>query len=334
MISMDCLPKELLNIISQYCRPGLLSLICKYCDIYNEVWYYQYLVERYDETEFVGTDFTYKELCFRSLLEGDIYTDLGIKIMMQGIKCKCGVSTLHKYYVLKFNGILYECLSAGDTINIIDHNVIDISGTCYIKKDALYLHNSSEYQTISFSTMFKVRELQFIHGLTRRYCQFYTEEAIYFNHYDMNRAGINKFIITDKICKAYTISHHISLYNTQYITYILTSKNTLLIYRDKNFTQRPKIIHKVTDLGQNYVCINNKYYYFNPHNIYFYFNDDQLILLNCAITSSISLWWGPDLLLINKKITSISHDGIFTALKQELQVKNITGDSNGIMVIK
>ena len=142
---MDSIPKEALCIISLNLKPRYLALVCKFYElIYDEFWYYQYLICRYDEAEIMGTEFTYKELYQRSLLQNDIYlyTHIGNKhmynkLIIRGIKA----CNKNKDYILNFNGKLYECTDTNSLL--IDTNVVDITSDAYIKKSELhFIHGS------------------------------------------------------------------------------------------------------------------------------------------------------------------------------------------------
>ena len=347
---MDSIPKEALFIISLNLIPRYLALVCKFYElIYDEFWYYQYLICRYDEAEIIGTDFTYRELCERSLLEGDIYRyGFGnnrhdyTKILIRGIK---SIFKNGKNYVLKFNGDLYECDNTNSSL--IESNIIDIISDAYIKKSVLYFLLDNEYQARHFDNLSQIYNLQNIYGTTNY--QFHTSEAIYFLDSEFK---IEKFIIDDGIYKVYSFINKIS---NMIMTLILSNMNTLLIYDNKNFTTKTQIIYNVTDLGQNYICINKKYYYFNslavrfsyyfisrnaafsnywsiPHNITF---NDCFIPLDLTIKSSVCTFSHYDLFLSEKKIVIIDTFGKIQNMKDgQDPIKRLMGDSNGTYVIK
>ena len=346
---MDYVPREVIYIISLYLKPRYLAQVCKFYELlYDEFWYYEYLIQRYEETDIMGTQFTYKELCKRSLLEDDIhkcnfssdYTCLTniicvtyTKLLIRGIKTILA-SNNHKCYILKFNGNLYKCTST--CILLIDKNVIDITDDAYVKKSELYFLKNKKYLTIHFDTISDIRNLQAINFVYPILYQFHTDEAIYFNYLDLDidTYKINKFIINDGIYKAYTTEQIIKSMNRRLITYILTKKNTLLIYIDKNFTTEPKIINNVTDLGQNYICINEKYYYFNPNNVTF--SDIDFILIDNKINSSIYKYPYYDILLIDKKIVFVNNKGaiIDTGTYKIDPMKRLISGKNGIFAVK
>lgn len=317
---------DIMCLFSHYLSPRYLALVCKlYDSMYDEFWYYQYLLTKYTEADIIGRDFTYKNMCKRSLLEGEIYIymqytqkNLDIKLPISGIKSMMATSS--ERFILKFNGDLYKCDDDSKLIVFVDFNVIDINYKCYIKKSELHFYNSDidRYESISFPI---ISDIQYLNVAESCNYLFYTKDTIYYKVED----EIHKFFITDGICKTYTMG---------LITYILTNKNTLLIYNN-TFDTQPKIINNVTDLGINYVCIDKKYYYFNPQNIEFYFDFDDLIELDNLITCSVHRCISPDVLLIDNKIVWIDHDGkIIDNYKLECQVKRVMGGKYGVSVIK
>ena len=344
---MNYILKETLIIISLNLKPRYLALVCKnYELIYDEFWYCQYLIQRYDEAEITGTEFSYRELCRRSLLESDIYihkyhsyihkyhsVNLDDKLPIRGIKA---ASIGFEHYILKFNGELYKCF--GNVTEFIDNNVVDINKECYIKKSELYIYKdeNGKYKSISFSTTSAIQELQYIYTIYNdfysiNYYQFYTSDTIYWNYYTEDIAKIRNFTVTDGISKAYTVVRDDNI--SKAITYILTNKNTLVIYFNNKFTIKPRIISNISDLGKNYICIDNKYYYFNPYDIKFNFNFRKLVLLNCVIQSSICGVY--DVLIIDNKIVWINHCGkIIESFKIDCSVKRIMSGRFGNYIVK
>ena len=93
-------------------------------------------------------------------------------------------------------------------------------------------------------------------------CQFNTSDAIYFNYNDIEGTfEIQKFNIKCKIIKTFTLVTKIASGIYKYITYILTTNRTLLIYFNKNFMSDPVVINNVDDMTICYLLIDNKYYY-------------------------------------------------------------------------
>ena len=175
-----------------------------------------------------------------------------------------------------------------------------------------------------------ISQIQNLQIIYKSEYQFYTNTDIYFNYLEANTHKIEKFIITDRIRKAYTTRHAIFPYKL--FTYILTTINTLLIYIDKNFTTVAKIINNVTDLGQNYVCINKKYYVFDSRKGTF--NDDDFILTNNIINSSLYEYPFYDIMLINNEIAYSTKNGKFITFAHQYPIKRIMGDRNAVFVVK
>ena len=328
---MDILPIEIIRLISLELSPRYLSLVCKLYDtMYDDEWYYQYLIQRYDKDEIMGTDFSYGELCERSLSQGTIYASkfftnndkFDTKMLIQGIKCIGGINKKEDY-VLTFNGKLYKCTD--DTAEFIDDNVVDIDNNCYIKKSKLVFNN--KLPSIDFSTSDQIKELQYICEYNE--CQFYTKEDLFY--FDSNT--LNKIIIADGIRKAYTIMRFGKGIEIRFMTYILTNKNTLLIYFNKNFSTQSKIINNVTDLGKNYLCRDNKYYYFYPYHINFKFNDKDFILFHYTINSSVSRHYISDAMILDKKFAWVTDNGIILNVF-DYEIKKLMGNDNSIYIIK
>ena len=331
---MELIPIEIIRLISLELSPRYLSLVCKLYDtMYDDAWYYEYLIARYDKDEIIGTEFTFRELCERSLLEGTIYINKSFstednfdtKIAIRGIKC---VSDIRSDYILTFNGKLYNCINNVTCADFIDSNVVDIDTNCYIKKYELFILKNSSYQSIPFSTTSQVKELQYPYYGS---CNFYTDDTLFYcNAYTEQ---LSKFIIADGIRKAYTIMRFGTGTEYNLITYILTNKNTLLVYFCQNFSAEPKIINNVTVLGKNYICMNNRYYYFYPHNIYFKFDNRDLILFYHTINSSVSRHYDRNPLIIDKKFVCVDRKGIIMN-SLNYNVKRLMGNDYGICIIK
>lgn len=303
---MDYIPIEIIKLLTLFLRPGIMVAVSKFFDIYDEPWYYNYLIMRYDRTEIVHRDFSYKELCQRSLLEGPIYqydqcnkTEKNLKIT--GIKA---IFMNNNYRILKFNGDLVIL-----DINpiIIDNNVLDIDSYCYIKQSAIYIFKENKYICHEIiKPKLPILDIQYVLGTVWSF-QFYSSDTIYFIDY----AYIEIYKFKNKIIKAITLLEKI------YITYILTDNNDLLIYQNKNFIVEPIIIHNVQDIGTNYICVNNEYYYNNGA-----INMDELIPLkyNISIPENFNL----KKILYGKKIVWIDKYGtIMNTFEADDTIKNI-----------
>ena len=275
---MDDIPIEIWKLIALNLKPGILVRISKMFDIYDELWYRDYLLMRYNESEIVNRDFSYKELCQRSLLEGllcayDLHEKIKTNLEIRGIAAVPKNNYYFTHHVLKFNGDIIKTNSINNKIihsNVIkiDYNVIKIDYNCYIKKTELYYHHANTYNTIKFPlTNTQILNIQYIKTFNSiTLCQFYTKNSIYFNYNDAtNKTEIQTFNITYTIIKTLTESY----INHMYITYILTKKRILLIYFNKNFTDIPIIINNVDDIGRNYIHMNDKYYYIDAKTIDF-----------------------------------------------------------------
>lgn len=60
---MQHIPIETRKLIALYLKPGIMTTVCKAFDIYDEVWYHNYLLMRYDEAAIMNRTFSFKELC-------------------------------------------------------------------------------------------------------------------------------------------------------------------------------------------------------------------------------------------------------------------------------
>lgn len=313
---MEQIPIEIVRIISLVLRPGFMVSVCKlYEQLYNESWYYDFLLMKCDRCEIIDRDFTFKELCKRYLAEGLVHILEESKTINLGVNAINVIPVEGDEYILKFNGdMVRRCVK-------INSNVIALDFDCYIKKTELYVLNRWNYVLIALVPELEIIDLQYIdtfRGLCR--CQYYTFEAIYFNYYDeYDRGKIYKFIVNDGIIKAYTILQAM----TKYITYILTNKNTLLIYFDKNFIAKPEIIYNVTDIGKNYICIKNQYFYYNKFDI------KNLMFLGYTINSSILCsGFSNNYLSTDNTIIVINYNSHITKIiKYDFEIKKITGNS-------
>lgn len=332
---MNSIPIEITKLISLDLRPNYLSLVCKlYDNMYDELWYHEYLSQRYDETEIMGTDFTFRELCERSISEGIIYArnysnleHFDTKIAIRGIK-SVSTGSQNKHYVLTFNGKVYRCTNNLTTTELIDTNVIDIHTDCYIKKSQLLFSTHDFCDSITFSTTGLIKELENIGGIK---FQFYTNTMLFF--YDLETKKLNVINIVDGIRKAYTIIRCQKGIKNRYITYILTNKNTVLIYFNKDFTTEAKIITNVTALGKNYICIETIYYFFNPLDDLFEFDYKDLRLIRDTINSSVCIFVSYNILICNNKIMWVQKGAIITRTFN-YRIKSIMGDYRMVYIIR
>ena len=314
---MEQIPIEIVRIISLALRPGFMVSICKlYAELYNELWYYDFLLMKCDRSEIIDRDFTFKELCKRYLAQGLVHFFSESKTIKSGITAINVVDMCYNDQILKFNGDMIV------NSRKIDTNIVAMDTDCYIKKTGLYVLNKWHYEVIPLVIQSEILDIQYINTFEDLVmCQYYTWDAIYFNYYDeYDKGKIYKFVVNDEIIKAYTISQ--ALTARKYVTYILTNKNTLLIYFDKNFIAEPEIIYNVTDIGKNYICIKNQYFYHNGFNM-------NLMPLDYIINSSI-LCFGihRNYLATNDKIIIINNNGQVTKIiKYDFEIKKITGNS-------
>lgn len=337
---MEDTPIEIWKLIALYLKPGIMAIVSKAFDIYDETWYRDYLLMRYDETEIVDRAFSFKELCRRSLSEGLLYTydectmmktNLGINAIYAIPQCYIFV----EHYILKFNGDLIAVDNDNMASNIIDRDVIYLDIDCYVKKTELYFRNFDEFEKITFlPTDTPIMGIQFIctdHLLSL--CQFYTFDAIYFNYNDISDTiEIQKFDIKYKIIKTYTRM----LNNNKYITYILTTNRTLLIYFNKNFIVDPVIINNVDDIGINYLYIDNKYYYTGNTDLNFCdFNINNFVCVTNDIKTDLETSNSYAILITNNKMMCIDSDGvILTSFVTDTKIKKIFGSKYFIYLIE
>ena len=325
---MDYTPIEIIKLIALYLKPGIMALVSKAFNIYDECWYHDYLLMRYHESEILDKEFSFKELCQRSLLEGDIYIfDPYVsekKLGISGIKATPvgkNFGYIGENYILKFNGDLYR-LNLNLKPTIIDHNVIDIGFNCYIKKAGLYIMDNKSGK-IEFCVLDSTKSnFGYISYVSHNLYQFYTSNTIYFIYFDSftKTTSICKFDMEFDIIKIFSTSR----INNKIITYILTNNNELLIYFDKKLLSKPIIITNVADLGKNYVCINKKYYYFNAFESRFNFALSDLIPFDCAYENKQT----------NTKIVLYEHINRAKMLLQENNQIKIIDDICRIYLIK
>ena len=211
---MNELPSDVLKLITLESSPGCMASVCKAMDIYDDKWYYDYLIMRYDRSEIVGRAFSFRELCRRSLLEGNLYKlrvhddkqkDLKINAI-HAIPARINYALSNKNYVLKFNGDLYM-VDYDLNQKIIDCDVINIDYECYIKQTKLYIHNGLRCDTIDLpnidSKILKIQKIGYIEFNIM--CHFYTSNTIYFTHYDtLEKYQIHSNHIKYNIIRAYT----------------------------------------------------------------------------------------------------------------------------------
>lgn len=333
---MDNLPTDILKLITLELRPGFMALICKAMDIYDEAWYRDYLIMKYDRYEIVDRDFSFKELYTRSLLEGSIYTynmndDEYTNLPIKGIKATPYNSG---NYILKFNGDLFSLIDT--KLKLLDINVIDIDGFCYIKKSKLCFINDTRSIDLPLLNTPKINIQNITDNNYQFYInhsnhQFYTNDTIYFVYNDGLQYRIYKYYIVDKIIKAYTVARS----HNNYITYILTANHDLLVYFNKNLDCAPLIINHVDDLGRNYICINKKYYYFYVYSEKFNFSTDMLVALkyNEETDDADDTYFAQ--LVSDKQILWVKRDGtIIKKLVADNTIKKFFGDYHRIYVIK
>ena len=268
---MENIPKEIIKLIALNLVPGFLSMVCKTMNIYDEAWYYDYLIMRYDRSEIVDRVFSFKELYARSLEEGPLYilylfdmTETNLKI--NAIKAAPDCYLPNRNYVLKFNGDL--CLTNNNAEpELLDSGVIDIGLYCYIKQTKIYIYKFCYgYLELNLPPIdSKILNIQNIGCEKNNFiCQFNTINTIFFTIYNGQKYQIRTHPIKYNIIKAYT-----NIHENKCITYILSDNNIVLIYYDKNFNDDPIIINNVNDIGKKYIRIN-KIHYFLPYNVISY----------------------------------------------------------------
>ena len=182
---MKNMPIEIIKLIALYLKPRILALVCVMCnELYDEAWYYDYLIMRYDRSEIVGRDFSFKELCARSLLDHPIFgyntiVNKYTNLRTNGIKV---ISHCNNNYILKFNGdmILIDTIS-----KLFDINVIDMDKSCYIKKKRFCNINRIDLSLVN-PLKINVEYKKFYNYY------FYTENTIYFV---IKLCQIDKYII-------------------------------------------------------------------------------------------------------------------------------------------
>lgn len=339
-IVMDDIPIEIWKLIALNLKPGIMTRVSKMFNIYDETWYRDYLVMKYDENEIMNKTFSFKELCQRSLLEGSLYTcdsygTIGINFEIKAVHA-VPEDFSFKHQILKFNGDLL-IMKKNKILQIIDYNVITLDLNCYIKKNELYFYDDDyKYKSIIFtpteSPILNIQYIQKIH--LSIFCQFYTSNAIYFNYNDINdNFEIQKFNIKYQIIKTFTLMSQTAPKIYKYVTYILTINRTLLIYLNKNFIFEPTIIDNVDDIGPNYLYIDNKYYYIERSTWRFQdFNINNFLSIKTKTEPNPSYCYAK--LEINKKIIWINYKGEILRSLQDTNIKKIFGTYHQFYVIE
>lgn len=324
---MENIPVEIVKNIALDLIPGVLALVCKDLDIYDEAWYYEYLISKYDESEIIGREFSFKELCQRSLLEGPLCvykSPIFINLGINGIKShRLSYYTLEcANYILKFNGDLFIINNMAK--ELVDINVIDINRNCYIKQSELCFLVNYNYETIIFYPP-KSRILN-VQCINIKQYQFYTRDTIYF--YDEQ---VRSYNIKDKIIKAYTVERVKYGEMPNMITYILTDKQQVLIYFDKKINEEGQVINNVDDLGNNYISINKKYYYIDVYDYNFNFDFYQFQTLKY----NFGYYHMHAQLVSDKKVMWITSEGnIIKTLEADSTIKKLFGAHNNLYGIK
>lgn len=145
-ISTIILPYDIIRQISLYCKPKTITINRELSKMYNDIWFYDKLsldnpgIKLYTSTN-------YEDLYKKYVKQGIItyyycqYKD-SHRLHTKGFKIIYHYED-NSYYILTFNCNLYK--EIGNTISLIDTEVIDIDRNTYIKAYELYVYNGIKF---------------------------------------------------------------------------------------------------------------------------------------------------------------------------------------------